>query len=236
MVMRRCHLKVSGKNVVKELIKNNNKILNAYISDRFNDESIIGFLKSSKIKYEVVNKSKLDKMESGNHQGIIVEIEDHKESTLDEIMNCDNNRLIVLLDHIEDPHNFGAIIRTGEAADIGGIIIPKDRSVGVNSTVMKTSAGALPYINIVTVTNLVNTIKLLKKNGYFIVGTALDGIDYQKVDYDMKVCLIVGNEGNGMSRLVKEQCDFIVSLPMNGNINSLNASVATGIMIYKIIS
>lgn len=229
-------MKVSGKNVVKELIKNNNKILNAYISDRFNDESIIGFLKSSKIKYEVVNKSKLDKMESGNHQGIIVEIEDHKESTLDEIMNCDNNRLIVLLDHIEDPHNFGAIIRTGEAADIGGIIIPKDRSVGVNSTVMKTSAGALPYINIVTVTNLVNTIKLLKKNGYFIVGTALDGIDYQKVDYDMKVCLIVGNEGNGMSRLVKEQCDFIVSLPMNGNINSLNASVATGIMIYKIIS
>lgn len=229
-------MKVSGKNVVKELIRNDNQILSVYISDRFNDEEILKYIKTKKIKCEIVNRSKLDKMESGNHQGIIVEIEDHKGSSLNEIMNCDNNRLIVLLDHLEDPHNLGAIIRTSEAADVGGIIIPKDRSVGINATVMKTSAGALPYVKIATVTNLVNTIKVLKKNGYFIVGTAMDGIDYQKVDYDMKVCLIVGNEGNGMSRLVKEQCDFIVSLPMNGNINSLNASVATGIMIYKIIS
>lgn len=236
MVIRRCTLKVSGKNVVKELIRNDNQILSVYISDRFNDEEILKYIKTKKIKCEIVNRSKLDKMESGNHQGIIVEIEDHKGSSLNEIMNCDNNRLIVLLDHLEDPHNLGAIIRTSEAADVGGIIIPKDRSVGINATVMKTSAGALPYVKIATVTNLVNTIKVLKKNGYFIVGTAMDGIDYQKVDYDMKVCLIVGNEGNGMSRLVKEQCDFIVSLPMNGNINSLNASVATGIMIYKIIS
>lgn len=228
-------MRVFGKNVVRELINNNSEILKAYISKTFKEEDILSFFKKNNVKCQFLDKVKLDKLENGNHQGIIVEIEDFMESSLEEIMNCDNNKVIVILDHLEDPHNFGAIIRTCEAAGVAGIIVPKDRSVSVNSTVMKTSAGALPYTKIVTVANLVNTIKILVKNGYFIVGTDMDGMDYKKVDYDMKMCLVVGNEGSGMSRLVKESCDFVVRLPMNGSINSLNASVATGIMIYKMI-
>ena len=132
-------------------------------------------------------------------------------------------------------NNFGAIIRTSEAALVDAIIIPQDREVQVNSTVMKTSAGALAKMNICRVTNLVQTINKLKDDGFWIVGTAMDGTDYRQIDYSGKIALVVGNEGNGMSRLVRESCDFVASIPMRGEINSLNASVATGIMIYEVV-
>ena len=151
------------------------------------------------------------------------------------LLKSDSN-FIVILDHLEDPHNLGAIIRTCAAAEVDAIIIPKDRQVGVNSTVMKTSGGTLINTKIASVSNLVNTIKKLKKNGFWVVGTALENsIDYRKIDYSGKVALVIGNEGHGMSRLVTEECDFIANIPMNKDVNSLNASVASGIMIYEVV-
>jgi len=140
-----------------------------------------------------------------------------------------------MLDHLEDTHNFGAIIRTCEAAGVDGIIIPKDRSVSVNSTVMKTSSGAAINMKICMVTNLNQTIKYLKDKGYWICSSDMNGQNYTSVDYSDKICLVIGNEGNGVSELVKKSSDFIVSIPMTGKVNSLNASVAAGIMIYEVV-
>ena len=152
-----------------------------------------------------------------------------------EVLNK-NPEFIVILDHLEDPHNFGAIIRTCEAAGVDAIIIPKDRQVQVNATVMKTSVGTTENMDIVSVTNLVNTISELKESGFWIVGTALENsVDYRSIDYSGKVALVIGNEGAGMSRLVRESCDFIAKIPMYGTTNSLNASVASGIMIYEVV-
>lgn len=141
-----------------------------------------------------------------------------------------------MLDHIEDPHNFGAIIRTCEAAGVDFIIIPKDRQVQVNATVMKTSVGTLDEMKIVQVANLASTIDYLKDHGYWVVGTALeDSVDYRSIDYSGKVVLVIGNEGSGISKLVRKKCDYIAKIPMYGTTNSLNASVASGIMIYEVI-
>ena len=170
-----------------------------------------------------------------SHQGIILDIEDFSYTDYEEFFNVDNAK-VVILDHLEDPHNLGAIIRTAEAAGITGIIIPKDRSVDINSTVMKTSAGALENMKISKVTNIVATINDLKDNGFWIVGTTMDGqYDYKDIDYKGKIALVIGNEGNGMSKGVKDACDYIARIPMKGKINSLNASVAAGIMIYEMI-
>ena len=142
----------------------------------------------------------------------------------------------MIIDHLEDPHNLGAIIRTCEAAGVSYIIIPKDRQVMVNSTVMKTSAGALSNVHIAVVSNLVNAISKLKDNGFWVVGTAMeDSVDYRSIDYSGKMALVIGNEGKGISRLVRESCDFVATIPMFGKINSLNASVASGIMIYEVV-
>ena len=141
-----------------------------------------------------------------------------------------------MLDHLEDPHNFGAIIRTCEAAGIKSIIIPKDRSVSVTSTVMKTSAGALEHVNIAMVSNLVNVIDDFKDNGYFVYAADMDGTNYKQVNYADKVLLVIGSEGNGLGRLVKKNCDEILSIPQFGHVNSLNASVAAAILIYGIVN
>ena len=141
-----------------------------------------------------------------------------------------------MLDGIEDPHNLGAIIRSAEIAQVSGIILPKNRSVKVTPTVIKVSTGATQYVKVAQVTNLVNTLKELKKNGYWIVGAEAgkDSTNFWNVDYKMKVCLVVGSEGRGVSRLVKEECDYLVEIPMWGKVNSLNASVSCGILIYEI--
>lgn len=226
---------VYGKNVVRELLEDNKKIEKVYIYEDFNDKNLISSLQKAEIRVEYRSKRDLDKLVNGLHQGIIASIPDYKFCSIEEIIKEDNG-LIVLLDHLEDPHNLGAIIRTCEAAGVDGIIIPKDRSVDVNSTVMKVSAGALSNVKICSVTNLNSTIKDLKKFGYWIVGTDMvTDKSYDEIDYNMNVCLVIGNEGEGMSRLVKESCDFIVSIPMNGKVNSLNASVAAGIMIYEVL-
>ena len=222
---------VFGKNVALEYLTSKNKIDRIYLQNNFNDKEIINLLKKKNINTKILSKVDMDRKVSGLHQGIILNVEDYRYSKLEEIIDGDN--LIVMLDHLSDPHNFGAIIRTCEAAGVDGIIIPNDRSVDVNATVIKTSVGATENIKIVKVTNLVNTIKELKKNGYWIFGTDMDGEDYKTLNYSGKTCIICGSEGFGMSKLVKENCDFIASIPMKGKVNSLNASVATAIIVFE---
>ncbi len=224
---------IYGKNVALEYLNSNKKIEKAFIQNNFNDKELLNKIKSKNISYQVLSKIDMDKKVSALHQGIILKVEDYKYANLDDIIK--ENALIVILDHIEDPHNFGAIIRTCEAAGVDGIIIPSDRQVEVNPTVIKTSVGTTENMKIVRVTNLVNTIKLLKDKGFWIFGTDMDGTDYKSLDYKGKTAIICGNEGSGMSRLVKDNCDFIASIKMNGKVNSLNASVATGIIIFEAI-
>lgn len=228
---------VYGKNVVRELVDNNRKIEKAYIYEEFSDKNLILDLQKQNVRIEYRSKRDLDRLADGLHQGIIVSIPDYKFCELSELIsNPNENPLIVILDHLEDPHNMGAVIRTCEAAGVKGIIIPKDRSVDVNSTVMKVSAGALDNMKICSVTNLNTTIKELKESGFWVVGTAMDSnVSYMDIDYNMPVCLVIGNEGAGMGRLISEACDYIVSIPMFGKVNSLNASVAAGVMIYGVL-
>ena len=218
-------MRVSGKNVFNELDKKS--IKKVYLSKNFKEKNIIDYIKNNKINYVVTDSKIMDGM-IRNNQGIIVEINDYEYKTMDII----DDDFVIILDHLEDPHNFGAIIRTAESMGVKNIIIPKDRSVGVNETVMKTSAGALNHVNIIQVPNLVNAINYLKDNGFFVYGAEADGINYKDVDYSDKRCLVIGSEGKGISPVVRKNCDEIISLTMKGHVNSLNASVAAGILIY----
>ena len=224
---------VFGKNVAKEVIDSNKEIKRAYLTKNFDEKNIVKYLEDNNISIKYIDKREMDNKYKGNNQGIVLEIEDYKYKKLEDI---NNSKFIVMLDHLEDPHNLGAIIRTCEAAGVDAIIIPKRRSVEINSTVMKVSAGALNNIDIVEVNSLAQTIDILKKYGYWIYGTDMeDSVNYTDLVYDEKTCLIIGAEGNGISRLVKDKCDFIIKIPMFGKINSLNASVAAGIVIYEVV-
>lgn len=221
---------VYGKNVAREVLNRKIKINKVYMQDNFNDE-----IKKELIKYpyEILKKYEMSKKIDGLNQGVILNIENYKYCNLEDIAK--ENALIVILDHIEDPHNFGAIIRSCEAAGVDGIIIPDDRSVLVNATVIKTSVGTVFNTKIAKVKNIVNTIKLLKKKGFWIVGTDMEGTNYDEIDYKGSTCIVCGNEGSGMSRLVRENCDFCASIPMEGEVNSLNASVATAIVVFEAV-
>ena len=225
---------ICGKNVAREYLANEEAVKSAYIQDNFNDHNTIKMLERATKNIKIMKKFEMDKLTKENHQGIILNVNDFIYTDIDEFITKEDAK-IVMLDHIEDPHNFGAIIRTCEAAGIDGIIIPKNRCVDVNSTVIRTSVGASKLIPIAQITNISNTIKYLKKEGFWIVGTDMEGTPYHKVDYSGKSCIIIGNEGNGMTRIVREQCDFIATIPMIGKINSLNASVAAGIIVYESI-
>ncbi len=226
---------VYGRNVAEELLKNPKNIKKIILQDNFDDKKINFLLEKLNLERKYLSKKQMDDLCKGIHQGIILDITDYQYFKLDKILENDAN-FIVILDHIEDPHNLGAIIRTSEAAGVDAIVIPKNRQVSVNSTVMKTSAGAVTNMKVVEVSNLVQTINTLKTNGFWIIGTAMENsIDYRKIDYNGKIALVIGNEGKGMSRLVSESCDFIANIPMYGRINSLNASVASGIMIYEVV-
>ena len=214
---------VYGKNILYEVDKK--KIKKAYISR--ND--YITYLKENSIKYEIVDKSRLDKMVKGVHQGIVLDIFDYNYYTMDDL----EGNFVVILDHLTDPHNFGAIIRTCESKNIKSIIIPKDRSVLVNDTVYKTSEGAIDNVKIIMVTNIINAINKLKEQNYFVYCADMDGVDYRKVDYAPKKVLVIGSEGIGISNAVKKNSDVVVAIPMSGKINSLNASVSAGILIYR---
>ncbi len=226
---------VYGKNVAIDLLKNNKNIRKITIQDNFSDKEILSLIEKHNIPCKTCSKREMDHLIFGVHQGIILDIPDYQYGELNDIFNRDED-FVVLLDHLEDPHNLGAIIRTCEAAGVKTIIIPKDRQVLINSTVMKTSVGTLDNMNIVLVSNLVNAINRLKQENYWIVGTALENsVDYRSIDYTGKIALVIGNEGNGISKLVAKECDFLAKIPMYGKTNSLNASVAAGIMIYEVI-
>lgn len=187
------------------------------------------------------NKKKLDEMsQTGNHQGVIalvppfeyVEVED----ILAEAKEKGEDAFILILDGIEDVHNLGSIIRTAETAGVHGIIIPKRRAAPVNSTVFKTSAGAVEYMKIARVNNIHETMNQLKKEGIWICGTDMETeTTFDNQDYQMPIAIVIGSEGTGMSRLTKEKCDFMVKIPMKGKINSLNASVSAGIVMYEVV-
>ena len=227
---------VSGKNVAKELLNGNISINKLYLSNSFCDDYILNLINKKNIKPIYVENKDLDKLCKEKHQGIALEIADYKYYSEDDMFNnLSSNPFILILDHIEDPHNFGAIIRTSEAAGVDYIIISKDRCVKVNETVMKTSSGALYNVKIVMVTNINRLISKLKKRGIWIIGTDIKATDYDKLDYNIPLALVIGSEGFGMQRIIKENCDFIASIPMRGKINSLNASVAAGIMIYEVL-
>lgn len=221
---------VYGKNVAKEVLNKNIRINKIYLQENF-DSDIKDKLKDKKIV--PMTKRDMDKKFSFLHQGIVMDIENYKYVDINKFEF--NDSLVVMLDHIEDPHNFGAIIRSCEAAGVDLIIIPDNRSVDINSTVIKTSVGTLFNVSIAKVTNLVNTIKLLKKKGFWVIGTDMVGTDYTEIDYKGNTCIICGNEGHGMSRLVRDNCDFIATIPMNGSVNSLNASVATAIVVFEAV-
>ena len=230
---------IYGKNVAKEQLATNSKIARAYISKKFKEQNIIDLLRNKKVKIDFIDEIQLNRKVEGNHQGIILEVDEVPTLTLNEYLELTKNKsnpLIVMLDHLEDPHNFGAIIRTCEALGVDAIIIPNDRSVGINGTVVKTSAGAISYTNIIKVPNLLSTIEKLKKHGYWFIGTDMKGTNYTDLDYNMPTCLIIGNEGHGMSKVVKNNCDFIATIPMTGKINSLNASVSCAIVLSGIIN
>ena len=228
---------IYGKNVAREKLHNNSKINKIYLSEKFNDREILDLIRKNNIKVSFVKNYELDKKVEGLHQGIVMEIDDVKTYNYDEIIPNikKENPVIVMLDHLEDPHNFGAIIRTSEALGVDAIIIPTDRSVKVNSTVVKTSVGAIEYIPIIRVVNLNDTIRKLKDDGYWIIATDMDGEDYTKIDYNMPVCIVIGNEGRGISIMVSENSDIIASIPMKGKINSLNASVSCAIVLSHIM-
>ena len=225
---------VFGKNVARDLLLNNNKKVEKIIlQEGFSDNEILSLIENRKINVITKQKREIDRLISGVHQGILLYIPDYQYSSIESVYNDD---VVVILDHLEDSHNLGAIIRTCEAAGIKSIILPKDRQVQVNATVMKTSVGTLDNMNMVSVTNLVNAINKLKGNGFWIVGTALDNsVDFKTIDYSGKIALVIGNEGSGISNIVANNCDFLAKIPMYGKTNSLNASVAAGIMIYEII-
>lgn len=221
---------VCGRNVLKETPIN--KIRKVYLKENFKEQEIINYLKDNKIKYEILPEFRLNKMTKERHQGVVIDALEYEYYNLND---CLDENFVVCLDHLEDPHNLGAIIRTCECAGIKSIIIPKERSVRVTDTVMRTSAGAINNVKIILVNNLNEALKKLKKNLFFVYAADMDGINYADVDYANKKVLVIGSEGNGVSRIIRETSDEVISIPMTGKINSLNASVSAGILIYGMI-
>ena len=227
---------VYGKNVINEILNNNTKIYKVFLDNNFKDESLLNRINKRNLKKFHMDKNKLDKM-CGNstNQGIAADIEEYKYLDIKALENDNDASFVVMLDSIEDPHNFGAIIRTCECAGVDYIIIRRNRSVSVNSTVYKTSCGALANVKIIEVVNLTNTITKLKDLGFWVYGAEANGKNYSNIKFDTKTCLVIGSEGHGLKQIVTKNCDEIISLPMKGKINSLNASVACGILIYEIM-
>ena len=219
-----------------ETLKDNKKIYKIYLSNKFKDEEILSLIDKRKINTKILDNKELDRMCKGLHQGIILEVEDIKVYSFDEVILgiTKDYPLVVILDHLEDPHNLGAIIRSSEAFGVDAIILPNDRSVGITSTVVKTSVGTIEKVKIINVPNINNAIRKLKDLGYWIVGTDMEGTNYTEIDYKTKIGLVIGNEGKGMSKVTRENCDYIAKIPMKGTVNSLNASVACGIFLSEI--
>ncbi|WP_432404548.1 23S rRNA (guanosine(2251)-2'-O)-methyltransferase RlmB [Wukongibacter sp. M2B1] len=233
---------IEGRNPVIEALKSGREIDKILVTKGNKEGSIkkiIGMAKEKKILIQYVERNKLDQISTANsHQGVIAYVAAYKYYEVEEILESAKNSgedvLLMILDEITDPHNLGSVIRTVNAAGGHGVIIPKRRSVGLTATVAKTSAGAIEYVPVAKVTNLARTIDYLKNQGVWVVGADMDG---ENVHYDSNltgnVAIVIGSEGKGISRLIKEKCDFLVRLPMKGQVSSLNASVAASILMYE---
>ena len=234
---------IEGRNAVMEAYRAGKTIDKLYILDGCQDGPILSIKREAKkhdtmLKY--VTKERLDQLsETGKHQGVIAVAAAYEYATVEEMLAKAKKQgeppFLFLLDHIEDPHNLGAIIRTANLAGAHGVIIPKNRAVGLTATVARTSAGALNYTPVARVTNLAKTIEELKKEGLWFVCADMGGELMYRQDLTGPIGLVIGNEGEGVGRLVKEKCDFVTAIPMKGNIDSLNASVAAGVLAYEIV-
>ena len=236
-------LKIEGRNAVLEAFRSGKTIDKLFVLDGCKDGPVQTILREAKKHDTIVNfvaKERLDQLsETKKHQGVIAMAAAYEYATVEDILQNAKDKgeapFIILLDNIEDPHNLGAIIRTANLAGAHGVIIPKRRAVGLTATVAKTSAGALNYTPVAKVTNLAATIEELKKEGLWFVCADMGGESMYRLNLKGPIGLVIGNEGEGVSRLVKEKCDYIASIPMKGDIDSLNASVAAGVLAYEIV-
>ncbi|WP_226530311.1 23S rRNA (guanosine(2251)-2'-O)-methyltransferase RlmB [Metabacillus niabensis] len=233
---------IIGRNPVIEVLKSTrdiNKIWVAENSLKGQAQQITKLAKERGITINFVPKKKIDQMVEGNHQGVIAQVAAYEYVHVDDILNVAEQRgelpFLLLLDEIEDPHNLGSIMRTADAVGAHGIVIPKRRAVGLTATVAKSSTGAIEHIPVARVTNMARTIDELKEKGVWIVGTDAKGADdYRNLDGKMSLALIIGSEGKGIGRLIKEKCDFLIKMPMVGHVTSLNASVAASLLMYEV--
>ena len=235
--------KVEGRNAVLEAFRSGRVVDKLFVLERCEDGPVRTILREAK-KHDTmvrfVKKERLDQMsETGKHQGVIAVTAAYDYAEVEDILNKAREKgeapFVVILDNIEDPHNLGAIIRTANLAGAHGVIIPKNRAVGLTATVARTSAGALNYTPVARVTNIARTIEELKKEGLWFVCADMGGTSMYQLDLKGPIGLVIGNEGEGVSRMVKEKCDFVASIPMKGDIDSLNASVAAGVLAYEIV-
>lgn len=233
--------KIIGRNPVSEAIKSGRPIDKILIKKGRFEGSLVPIVKKAReagIVIQEADHKKLDSIaEGGNHQGIIAYVSPYEYKTVKDLLDDAKSKneppFIIICDKITDPHNLGAILRTANCAGAHGLIIPKHGSAGLTSTAVKTAAGAAEYTPVAKVTNLASTIDSLKKEGLWIAAADMDGGSMYQTDLTGPLAVVIGNEGSGVSRLVKEKCDMIVSIPMHGQINSLNASVAAGVLIYE---
>src|SRR5699024_1475384 len=233
---------IIGRNPVIEALKSGRSVNKVMVSGQMNDNSFYQLQQLSKVAGTVIQKvpkKRLDQLSNGNHQGVIAYVAPYQYASLDDLFaNAEAKNeepFFVILDELEDPHNLGSIFRTADATGVHGIIIPKRRSVGLTATVAKTSAGAIEYIPVTRVTNITDTISELKNRHVWVVGTDMrNSEDYRTLDGTLPIALVIGNEGKGISRLVKKNCDWTVSLPMEGKVSSLNASVACSLLLYEV--
>ena len=234
---------ICGRNPVLEAVRSGREIDRLLVAHGVTGGSVTAIIAKCKAKgilIKEISPQKLDFYCGGaNHQGVAIMYAAENYSTPEEILNLANERgekpFIIICDEIEDPHNLGAIIRSAEACGVHGIIIPKRRSASLNATVAKSASGALEYMKVARVTNIANTIDYLKENGVWVFGADMDGQPYTQIDYDTPCAIVIGNEGKGIGTLTAKKCDAIISLPMKGKINSLNASVAAGALMYEVV-
>ena len=241
--MRYQEFTIEGRNAVLEAFRSGKTIDKLFVLDGCQDGPIKSILREAKKTDAIINfveKERLDRLsKTGHHQGVVAQAAAYEYAEVDDILEAARRKeeppFIFILDEIEDPHNLGAIIRTANLAGAHGVIIPKRRAVGLTATVAKTSAGAINYTPVAKVTNIAKTIEELKKQGLWFVCADMDGTSMYKLDLKGPIGLVIGNEGSGVSRLVKEKCDFVASIPMKGDIDSLNASVAAEVLAYEIV-
>jgi 23S rRNA (guanosine2251-2'-O)-methyltransferase len=234
---------ISGPNSLSEALAAAREVTQIFIAEGAKSariDEILLLAEKRKISIKKVARKELEQIVgNSNHQGVAAIVEAYSYVSLEDLIestkDTERQPLLIMLDELEDPHNLGAILRTADAVAADGIIIPNRRSVGLTTTVAKISVGAIEHVPVAQVTNLVQTVERLKKEGFWIVGADASGKQlYSEIDYNMSVCLVIGSEGQGISRLLLKNCDYVVRLPMRGHVNSLNASVATSIFLYEI--